>query len=303
MPTLLWIPVIGSIVYAFNWMVVYFLLYNWDPVRKAETLSDYLTRMPGIAFPRFIWASILFSVFALTLSLVFRAFLTVVWPIEDKRQRYGTGGGGGKAGPKAVFDQKKFDNCVKKLFNAVVTSESLVEGSPGKSDDSIWHGATIAGVAVALQTSLEKDSATLGKELLADKIGDGSPNSGATYGGSPGHNYIASDIYANLSPVFPGGTAAYTAIGFKALKIHELGNALAGLRKQLAQGRNNPEYGIRDSIKNIGDYGEENKKYGIGDPDAGAALENCVFGGIVNVRNGQVGKGRVFQINADQNYV
>lgn len=85
MPTLLWIPVIGSIVYAFNWMVVYFLLYNWDPVRKAETLSDYLTRMPGIAFPRFIWASILFSVFALTLSLVFRAFLTVVWPIEDKR--------------------------------------------------------------------------------------------------------------------------------------------------------------------------------------------------------------------------
>ncbi len=206
----------------------------------------------------------------------------------------GGGGGGGRNqnGPKARFDKKKLDKCLKELFNAVLTSESLEEGLPGLTDDSIWHGVTIAGVAAMLQTTLEKDSVTIGKEMLDRGVGDGSPNAGVTYDRTPFHNYIASDVYRNLSPVFRGGTTGYTGIGFKALKIHELGNALAGARRQLAQGRNNPEYGIRDTLKNIGGYGEENKKYRISDPDAGAALEICVFGGLVNLRSGRVGTTR-----------
>lgn len=80
---LVWIPLIGSVIYAFNWMVIYFLIFNWDPVRKAETMSNYLSRMPAIILPRFILAAVLFSAAALTLSLAFRAFVTVIWPLEE----------------------------------------------------------------------------------------------------------------------------------------------------------------------------------------------------------------------------
>jgi hypothetical protein len=215
-------------------------------------------------------------------------------PMVDASMSGGGGGGGvgvGRRGPKAVFNQKKFDKCLKDFFNAVLTSESLVEGLPGKGDDSIWHHVTIAGVGAALQTTVEKSSVTLGQELLSSGVGDGSPQAGATYNRTPLHNYIASEVYANAPP-FPGGSIPFTDMGFRALKIHELGNALAGLRRQSAQGRNNPEYGIRDKLKDIGGYGPENKKAGIDDPDAGAALEICVFGGIVNLRTGRVGPGR-----------
>jgi len=221
---------------------------------------------------------------------------TADWALSISPGHTGSGGGrarrSGSVGPSAVFNQKKFDKCLKELFNAKLTSESLEEGLPGLRDDTIWYGATIAGVGVALKTTFEKDSATIGRDLYSRGVGDGSPNSGATFGRTPFHNFIASDVYANLRPMFAGGIPGYTSIGFIALKIHELGNGLAGVRRQLAQGQNNPEYSSRDQLRTIGGYGPENKKHGIDDPDAGAALEICVFRGIVNLRTGRVGSTR-----------
>lgn len=59
-----------------------------------------------------------------------------------------------------------------------------------------------------------------------------------------------------------------------------------------AQGTRNPEHAIRDQLPLIGGYGSENRKSGISDPDAGAALEICIFGGLVNLRTGRVGTTR-----------
>ena len=68
-----------------------------------------------------------------------------------------------------------------------------------------------------------------------------------------------------------------------ALFVHELGNALAGQR-----------YLNGTSKTKMGDYGKQNRKLGISDPDAGAALEACVYGGIVGLRTGRIGTSREF---------
>ncbi|MEW5978803.1 MAG: hypothetical protein AB1898_23645 [Acidobacteriota bacterium] len=61
--------------------------------------------------------------------------------------------------------------------------------------------------------------------------------------------------------------------------VHEIGNSLGW------QTYMNDPYNA---------YEVRNKENGIADPDVGAAFENCVFGGIVDVRTGLVGTERNF---------
>jgi hypothetical protein len=122
---------------------------------------------------------------------------------------------------------------------------------------------------------MDDDSTVLGLDLHSWGVGDGSPNSGATWGAHPENNRIASDIVSNSNVPY---------IAKFALFIHELGNSLAGLR-----------YLNKKSKKKIGDYADKiDKKLGITDPDAGAAFKTCIFGGIVGVRTGRVGRSREF---------
>lgn len=181
------------------------------------------------------------------------------------------------------------------MFNTERTSEGIIDNGPGLEDDVFTAGVVIAGASALLTTTVDRDSTTLGKELFQNgKVGDGSPNSGATFVGSGERNYIASDVYQNTQRTILGKTTSgiYTEIGLFALRIHETGNAISDLRNRLAQGTKNSEYGIRDKLIPINGYGAENKRFGINDPDAGAALERCVFGGIVNLRTGRVGTSR-----------
>lgn len=123
-------------------------------------------------------------------------------------------------------------------------------------------------------TGIEDSAMTLGLDLKSNGVGDGSPNSGATIANYPTQNRVAREVATDPNILDVAKFAVF---------VHELGNALAGQR-----------YLNGTSKKKIGDYGAENKKLGINDPDAGAALEACVYGGIVGLRTGRVGTTREF---------
>jgi hypothetical protein len=189
-----------------------------------------------------------------------------------------SGGGGHKGpdnkGPVAAWHQLRFKKCLK-MFNA--RPAILGGGIHLSSDKSLFSGfvGTLDGEHISIPTYMNDDSRVLGLDLKDWGVGDGSPNSGATSGDHPENNRIASDIFGN--PNVP-------RIAKLALLIHELGNSLAGLR--YLNGKNK---------KKIGDYADKiDKKLGVKDPDAGSALESCVFGGIVGTRTGRVGSSREF---------
>jgi len=93
---------------------------------------------------------------------------------------------------------------------------------------------------------------------------------GSDFKGRFGVNYVASDVAADPKNL---------AIGLLGLFAHELGNGLGA------------ETGMADPFAA---YAAENAKFGISDPDVGAAFERCAFGGLVGLRSGRVGSHREF---------
>ncbi len=112
------------------------------------------------------------------------------------------------------------------------------------------------------------DSIALGQMLKTIGVGDGGPNSGATFNYYPQRNYIARNVASD-----PG----YTDIGVFGVFTHELANSVG------------EQYALTDPFSG---YAKQNAKYGIVDPDVGAAFETCVFGGLVGLQTGRVGSAR-----------
>lgn len=132
------------------------------------------------------------------------------------------------------------------------------------------------GHTYTVVTNINKNSVTLAQDL---NRANGTPNywatqSGLTLGddfkGGFGVTYIASDVAADPKNL---------DIGLLGIYVHELGNGLGA------------ETGMDDPF---GGYASENAKFGISDPDVGAAFERCVFGGLVGLRTGRVGSHREF---------
>ena len=71
-PSWLFIGVGGSIFYAFNRMIVYFLIVNWDSPGHSANLFEYLVRLLPLVLNNFVWASILFSFLVLAFIFTFR---------------------------------------------------------------------------------------------------------------------------------------------------------------------------------------------------------------------------------------
>jgi hypothetical protein len=102
-------------------------------------------------------------------------------------------------------------------------------------------------------------------------VGNGGPNSGATFNYYPQRNYVARDVASDIRN---------TDIGVFGVFIHETANAIGDL------------YGLADPYSG---YGKQNARRGIVDPDVGAAFETCVFGGLVGLQSGRVGSSREFR--------
>ncbi|MEK6280524.1 MAG: hypothetical protein AABN95_09255 [Acidobacteriota bacterium] len=90
---------------------------------------------------------------------------------------------------------------------------------------------------------------------------------------SPDGKYVVTLFERNC-----GATTDFSTI-VSLRDTHELGNALGAA------------LGLPDPF---GGYAAQNSARGIGDPDVGAAFENCVFGGLVGLRSGRVGSRREF---------
>lgn len=192
-------------------------------------------------------------------------------------------------GQKPLFDRDRFVSCLTKLFNA-----SLNDG-PRDRNPFGWNSGTggyfrgsVSGLPLTITTAIDRDSAALGKQLKSENEGDptvtGGPETGLTSGyGLSGsiRNWVASDTVAKYKGVANDQLLI-------ALWVHEVGNGLALARYINSKGTKSSDYG--KDIKPIRGYAKETK--GLKDPDGGAALENCVYGGIVTLSTGRVGTRR-----------
>ncbi len=182
-------------------------------------------------------------------------------------------------GPRARFDRKRFNKCLQSYFG-------IEPGGSGGAINPFWdrrYGGSFAGIATgnpghrySVVTNINRHSTVLAQDLnrANNTPGRWITQSGISLAsdvyGRWGVNYIASDVAAN--PI-------YLDIGVLAAYVHELGNTLG------------VETGMPDPY---GGYAAENAKFGVSDPDVGAAFERCVFGGLVGLRTGRLGSNREF---------
>ncbi|MGE3466579.1 MAG: hypothetical protein AB7J13_06565 [Pyrinomonadaceae bacterium] len=170
-------------------------------------------------------------------------------------------------GPVAKFISRRFKECLAK-FGA--KAARIVQDGIALDYRGFQFIGTLDGKSINVFTRFDKDSVELGLDLKHSRgARDSTPQSGLTLGNYPSNNNIASDVWNNPN---------YIGIGKFALFIHELGNALAGLR-----------FFNKTDRRTIGDY-----SWG-GHDDAGAVFEACVFGGIVGLRSGRIGTSREFR--------
>lgn len=200
----------------------------------------------------------------------------------------GAGGGAGptlNTGPRASFDPKRFNKCLQSYFGIVLDHD---DGIRNPFFDR-RYGGSFKGFATgdpghtySVITKIDRNSATLAQQL---NRANGTPNYWATQSGLTlgtdfmdsngnavryGVNFVASDVAADPKNL---------DIGLFGLYIHEVGNALGA------------ETGMDDPF---GAYAAHNAKFGVSDPDVGAAFEICVFGGLVGLRTGRIGSHREF---------
>ena len=76
-PSWVWIGGFGSLLYAFNWAIVYFLIVNWNSEKEADGVIAYLSRVIPLISPRFIYATIAFTISVILLSFTSRVIVVV----------------------------------------------------------------------------------------------------------------------------------------------------------------------------------------------------------------------------------
>ncbi|MDX2044729.1 MAG: hypothetical protein SF097_26195, partial [Acidobacteriota bacterium] len=202
---------------------------------------------------------------------------TQIGPLAMVMGRYGrlnksSGGGGSGAGstvsdfnqgPVAKFDEEKFKKCLMDSYFIDLVSWKFdrnggqFKGKKGTQTHEVNINTT------------SRSAKELGEQLKALGVGDGRPNSGAFFKSDQKTGYVASDVVRDNG---------YKYVGVLGVAIHELGNLLA-MQTTVA----NPYSGYKTKTAR----GEN-----ISDPDAGAAFETCVFGGLVGLQSGRVGNKR-----------
>jgi len=164
-------------------------------------------------------------------------------------------------GPLAIYDQNKVNECLNRLF-------LLDSGGLEFDNDELIFAARAGNSTFKVRFDVSQSSRALGRALQQIGVGDGRPNSGATFDTDPirERSFLANDI------VFSPRSSSRGVLG---LILHEAGNNL---------GRQRALENIFGGYDNRTARGER-----IRDCDVGAAFETCVFGGIVGLQTGRVG--------------
>ncbi len=84
-PSWVWIGALGSILYAFNRMFVYFLVVNWNPTTE-DSFQAYLYRLLPIILSHFVWGSLLFCLLVLAIIFFFRLVAASIDLLDSNQQ-------------------------------------------------------------------------------------------------------------------------------------------------------------------------------------------------------------------------